>query len=93
MELSWLDGGTGHLQALASVCVGLPDNAVRIGNVSHRLAVLGEGEKFGRNAAEERRKQVRLRVEADQLAATGGAARKDFVSVLAEFWNTPLDGT
>src|SRR5246127_2226231 len=86
-----LQGRTGQLNAVASIPVCSPQDAVAIGDIRHRLAVSGEGHQIRGNAAKEGLKLVRFPVETNQLARMRGAGGKDFLSVFAKKRAVPID--
>ncbi len=73
----------GKLYALAPGRLASPEGAFGISNVGHRMAVLGEGDIFRRDAGEKGHELAGLRVVAHQSAARSPAYHEQFLAIFA----------
>src|ERR1035438_4011138 len=88
-----MHGRVAQLHGVASVAVGSPQDALRVGDISHIFAVFGKGNRVGGNAPKEGLELFGLEVETGKLPAGSCSHCKNLLSVLSRNQGIPAHGT
>src|ERR1700678_3580507 len=88
-----MHGRVAQLHGVASVAVGPPKDALRVGEKSHILAVFGKRNRIGGNSPKEGLELFGLQVIAGKLPTWSFSHRKYLLSVPSRNQGIPAHGT